>query len=182
VVFELSPNSGGKWSESVLYNFTGAPDGGGPEALIPDGAGNMFGVTYLGGAGTNSDCTEIGGCGTLFELSPNSSGGYTETVLHSFNDGLDGNSPTAPVMDSSGNIYIAMIHGGVTDAGNVLEFTLGSDGIWHYTTLRSFAGGPGGGGPEEILLDSSGDVFGEAYFGGTKNYGVLFELLPPLTE
>lgn len=172
IVFELSPASGG-WTETVLYNFAGTPDGSRPQKMIPDGKGNFFGITEQGGGGTN--CTV--GCGTLFELSP-SSGGYTETVLHSFNEVLDGYSPQDLHFDSAGNLYVASLGGGVGGKGVVLEFTLGSDGIWEYTTLYSFAGANGGGLPYQIALDSSGDVYGIAGEGGTKSDGVLFELLP----
>ncbi|MGA3210889.1 MAG: Ig-like domain repeat protein [Terriglobales bacterium] len=47
-VFEVSPPSGGigPWSETVLYSFTGASDGGGPYAgLIFDSQGNLYGTT-----------------------------------------------------------------------------------------------------------------------------------------
>ena len=66
-------------TEIVLYNFCSQPncvDGEGPaSSLAPDGAGNFYGTTQLGGA--NMD-------GTVFELSPNGVGGYNETVLYSF--------------------------------------------------------------------------------------------------
>src|SRR5208282_2194020 len=56
-------------TEAVLYNFTGNPDGANPESrLTADSAGNLYGTTYSGGLGS----------GTVFELSPNSSGGWTE--------------------------------------------------------------------------------------------------------
>jgi uncharacterized repeat protein (TIGR03803 family) len=45
-VFELtSPSiSGGNWTESILYNFMGSPDGGVPTGLIM-GSGNLYGTT-----------------------------------------------------------------------------------------------------------------------------------------
>jgi uncharacterized repeat protein (TIGR03803 family) len=50
VVFELMPSSGGKWTENILYNFTGDADGGEPPAgVILDTAGNLYGTTALGG-------------------------------------------------------------------------------------------------------------------------------------
>jgi len=182
VVFELTPNSNGTWTESVLYTFAGAPgDGAFPGPLTPDGKGNIFGTTAYGGDGTNSVCLETNpvGCGTLFELSPSSGGGYTETVLHDYNSVLDGNNPGGPLLiDGGGNLYVASAFGGVGSAGVVLEFTLGTDGIWQYTTLHSFANGNGGGLPSVLLLDSSDNVYGETYLGGSKGDGVVFELSP----
>src|ERR1700722_960551 len=70
-------------SFTVLYAFTGGSDGANPLAgLIADGAGNLYGTTYAGGATQN---------GTVFTLTPDG----TESVLHSFGGGSDGNSPMA---------------------------------------------------------------------------------------
>jgi uncharacterized repeat protein (TIGR03803 family) len=62
-LFELSPRAQGQtaWTEQVLFSFTG-PNGAGPDgALIADGAGNLYGTTYEGGANS---------VGAVFELSP----------------------------------------------------------------------------------------------------------------
>ena len=52
-VFELTPSSGGQWTESILYSFTG-PSGQstpGPTAsLTMDSLGNLYGTTATGGA------------------------------------------------------------------------------------------------------------------------------------
>ena len=89
-------------TETVLYNFTGGSDGAHPQSrLTADGKGNFYGTTYQGGTS---------GSGTVFELSPNGTGGWNETVLHSFNGGLnigpDGAGPSGPVIfDRVGNLY-----------------------------------------------------------------------------
>jgi uncharacterized repeat protein (TIGR03803 family) len=45
VAFQLVPSAGG-WTENVLYTFTGnADDGWGPNGLIQDSQGNLYGVT-----------------------------------------------------------------------------------------------------------------------------------------
>ena len=52
VVFKLSPPAAGQtaWTKTVLHSFNGA-DGGDPlAALIADGAGNLYGTAYRGGA------------------------------------------------------------------------------------------------------------------------------------
>ena len=70
------------WNETVLYTFTGNPDGANPHYvnLAFDQAGNIYGTTSGGG---------MYGEGTTFELTP-SGGGYTESILHNFGSGTDG--------------------------------------------------------------------------------------------
>ena len=62
-------------TESVLYNFTGTPDGANPYSTLTFQGGNIFGTTYKGG---------LYGAGTVFELTPNGTGGWSESVLYSF--------------------------------------------------------------------------------------------------
>jgi len=113
VVFELSPQPGGTWAESVLYAFCSLPDctdgqepGSGP--LVMDFAGNIYGTTYFGGAYRNCNGD---GCGVVFKLDA----AGKETVLHSFTGGSDGASPVAGLaMDSSDNLYGTTQGGGAT--------------------------------------------------------------------
>ena len=95
-------NSSGNYTEKVLYSFAGGSDGANPVAgLIADAPGNLYGTTLFGGAAGN---------GTVFEL-VNSSGNYTEKVLHSFSGssfsgGSDGGQPQdGLIADASGNLY-----------------------------------------------------------------------------
>src|SRR6516225_8523557 len=87
-VFELSPDGSGGWTERVLHNFGRGLDGAGPDyGLIWDNAGNLYGTTNAGG----THCPSAA-CGTVFEMTPNGSGGWTEKVLHNFG-GADGAGP-----------------------------------------------------------------------------------------
>jgi uncharacterized repeat protein (TIGR03803 family) len=110
VAFELSPQAGGKWTETVLYNFcsvAGCSDGHEPDSgpLVRDSEGNLYGTTIFGG--TYRDC-DGDGCGVVYKL--DSAG--QETVLYSFQGGPDGAVPEpGVVMDASGNLY------GVTQVG-----------------------------------------------------------------
>ena len=73
-------------TESVLYSFAGGADGSSPEAgVILDGAGNLYGDTYLGGTG---GCPN--GCGVVFAITPDG----TETTLVSLGK-RDGGYPGA---------------------------------------------------------------------------------------
>ena len=92
-------------TETLLYTFCangfGCTDGAIPNApLTPDGKGNFFGATVSGGTGPD-EC-----CGTVFELSPNGDGGWTETVLYSFTGYTGEAYPTGSLaFDSAGNLY-----------------------------------------------------------------------------
>ncbi len=44
-VFELTPSNGG-WTETILYNFTGGSDGGGPSSLTLGSDGNLYGTRW----------------------------------------------------------------------------------------------------------------------------------------
>ena len=106
-VFKLSTSG----KETVLYNFTGSPDGAAPLAsLIMDKKGRLYGTTPDGGAGT---CSFVApGCGTVFRLSTSGK----ETVLHRFEGSLgDGAIPYASlVMDTAGNLYGTTTSGGAS--------------------------------------------------------------------
>jgi uncharacterized repeat protein (TIGR03803 family) len=107
-VFELA-SSLGSYTENVLYSFKGAGDDDGQTpvpGLVMDASANLYGTTRLGG----TDCAPDG-CGIVFEL-VNSSGTYTEKILHRFGVAGDGEVPAAPLaIDSVGNLY------GTTDVG-----------------------------------------------------------------
>jgi len=103
VVYKLDT----KGHESVLYSFTGGADGGYPNAVIRDSAGNFYGTTYYGGTA---------GAGVVYKLDTTGK----ETVLYSFTGGVDGGSPYAGVIgDSVGNLY-GTTYGGGTKSGGVV--------------------------------------------------------------
>ena len=54
-------------TETVLYNFLGGKDGRFPDGLAIDAAGNLYGVTELGGL---KSCLFESSCGTVFKLTP----------------------------------------------------------------------------------------------------------------
>jgi uncharacterized repeat protein (TIGR03803 family) len=103
-VFELSPQPGGSWKETVLYAFcslSGCADGEAPGTgpLVRDAHGNLYGTTYFGGAHRNCNGDA---CGVVFRLDTSGK----ETVLYSFTGGAGGAFPLAGlVMDATGALY-----------------------------------------------------------------------------
>jgi uncharacterized repeat protein (TIGR03803 family) len=176
MVFKLSPDSNGKWTERVLYSFQGGTsDGNCPLAgVIFDREGNLYGTTFEGGS---TNCEAFGdGCGVVFELSPTEKEPWKETVLLMF-QGTDGSNP-----DSAGNLYgcAAPRDGNFLSRGVVFELSPGSRG-WIEHVLHRFGTGYDGSGPGgTLILDAEGNIYGATVFGGTDGSGTVFKLSPAL--
>jgi len=175
VVFKLSRRTTGGWAETVLYNFKGgSQDGETPhDSLVMDSAGNLYGTTVAGGGSCNT------GCGIVFQLSPASSGSWTETVLHHFAGGTDGATPYSGVIfDAAGNLYGATTVGGSNGVGTVYKLAPAA-GRWTETILYSFKGVPDGATPYAApVFDNAGNLYGTTYKGGAANQGTVYELSP----
>jgi len=168
-VFELSKTG----KETVLYSFTGGADGANPVAgVIQDAKGNLYGATYLGG---DLNCNFGNGCGTLFKLSKTG----VESVLYSFTGGADGANPLAGVIqDAKGNLY------GTTDLGGDLNCNAGNgcgtlfklSKTVKQAVLYSFTGVVDGAGPNEVIQDAKGNLYGTANWRGVSDNGTVFKL------
>ncbi len=168
-------------TEAALYSFGGVLDGNGSapqSALVRGAVGNLYGTTLYGGS--YSFDGELG-WGTVFELSPTAGGGWTETVLHSFNqDGTDGVSPESSlVLDAAGNLYGTTYGGGAHGFGTVFELSPTAGAAWSETILHSFNNSGDGYTPTgSLALDSADNLYGTTVFGGRYNSGTVFELSP----
>ena len=92
---------------------------------------------------------------------------------------IDGEFLQNIAIDSAGNLYSASSGGGPSDWGTVFELSPESGGIWNETILFGFPSSTNGEGPNAILVDSSGKIYGTTYTGGDKasgGDGVVFEL------
>jgi uncharacterized repeat protein (TIGR03803 family) len=168
----FAPTSAQTQTETVLYSFTGQPDGQAPYGnLIFDAAGNLYGTTFNGG--------ETGG-GEVFKMAPQSGGGWSYSILFSFNS--DSSGAYAPfgglVFDSDGNLYGTTYFGGAYGNGTVFELRPRA-GSWTIQILHSFDdNGKDGAYPaSNVTLDSAGNVYGTTSQGGIQNGGVVFELV-----
>ena len=186
-VFELSPNGSGGWTGRTLYSFQGQSDGALPFAgMVVDQSGNFYGTTRNGGGGNTVNCAtaEGDGCGTVYKLSPNGSGGWTETTLYAFQGGNDGGAPTDPViLDQSGNLFSTTRYGGGSAkcaagslfCGAVFELSPNGSGGWTESVLYGFQGGNDGdfdnsstGG---VIRDQAGNLYGTTSSGGGTGCG-----------
>ena len=178
IIFQLTPNSDGSWTENVIHSFSGT-DGQLPAGpLILDQAGGFYGTTAYGG---RNNCNDIG-CGTVFRLTPNGDGTWRENILHSFR-GADGSNPGGSlVLDGAGNLQGTTSNGGADticpDCGTVFQLTPKQDGSWKETVLHSFHRYDGVNPFAGVISDTAGNLYGTTPTGGPNGYGTVFKLRP----
>jgi uncharacterized repeat protein (TIGR03803 family) len=180
-VFELSPNGSGGWNETIIYSFAGSPDGASPydNGLTFDSHGNLFGTTFYGGRTGGNTCGTLG-CGAVFELSPNGSGGWTEQVLYQFSAGVGGYYPVGNlVVDANGNLFGAADYGGARGRGTIYELSPSSSG-WTFNVIYFLQGAVSGSFPTALTSDASGNLYSTSYSGGNGGFGsgTVFRLSP----
>ncbi len=169
-VYELSPAQGGGWTEKVIHAFTGGDDGstGSLGQLLIDGAGNLYGVTELGGKF---------GAGTIFKLGL-SSGAWKMSTLYAFGGEPDAGFPYGGLIaDVQGDLYGTTYYGGQNGLGAVFELNAhGQESV-----IYSFQSGNDGNSPTSTLIfDKAGNLYGTASAGGNAgcSCGTVFELSP----
>ncbi len=145
-VFKLHPNGDGSYTESVLYSFTGSPDGAVPTGLALDASDNVYGTTGLGG--TSTVCS-ISGCGTVFEITAGSTG-TTDTI-----SATSGSGQTATVGENfSARLVATVVNGsGAGVSGVTVTFNAPVSG----------AGGTFAGGVSTAVTTASGIAISEVF-------------------
>ena len=174
-VFMLTPQSSG-YKSTTLWTFDG-PDGKFPLAgVYLDPSGNIFGTTYVGGGNSY---------GGVYELVPKSPGSpattYSESVIYSFTDGLDGANPSDVLTpDGSGGFYTTTGGARAGVNGSVIHLVppISPSTSWTSTTLYSFSGGTDGQAPlASVVLDPVRMIlYGTAFYGGAYGGGSVFKL------
>jgi len=137
VAYELSPQTGGMWKQTILYRF-GAFTGDGQfpaGGLAFDRKGNLYGTTQGGGLTGCPNSTEY--CGTVFEL-VHSPEGWKEKILYRLNISQGEYPWDVPTLDAAGNLYATAYEGGAKLFGTVFELTPTSQGEWKFHLIHSF--------------------------------------------
>jgi uncharacterized repeat protein (TIGR03803 family) len=179
-ILMLATAAGAASKYKTLYKFKGKMDGGYPYAgLVADTSGNLYGTTSAGGD-LNTPCGSE--CGTVFKLTPNGDGSWTESVIHFFeDDNIDGMNPNAGlIFDAAGNLYGTTVSGpGISGRGTVFELKPNSDGSWTESVLCSFTGFGDGEWPvAPLIMDHAGNLYGTTSAGWDNNGGAVFQLTP----
>ncbi|MGH6890025.1 MAG: choice-of-anchor tandem repeat GloVer-containing protein [Rhizomicrobium sp.] len=183
-------------SYKVLYSFCAqahCTDGKGPNGLIEDKKGNLYGTVYQGGAK---------GFGGIFELKHGAAGRYRYKLLYSFcaeQNCVDGGYPTGGlIIDTKGNLYGTALIGGSQGNGEVFELKRAKQkhapAGWSIAVLYGFCPQANnctdGVGPDSGLAyagaqsgapyDGTSPLFGTTDGGGVVNVwqGVAYEIQP----
>jgi hypothetical protein len=183
VVFKLTPPApkATKWTEKVLYSFTGQSDGAGPlAALVIDKSGNLYGTTSAAG----DACQIFTGCGTAFELiaPPKGKTVYRFKALHGFAGDADGSIPLAALTLGKGGVLYGTTSrygdtnvecGSAIGCGTIFRLNPPTKDIpvWTETVLYRFnSGADGGASSASLRLNAaSGLLYGTAPQGGKTN-------------
>jgi uncharacterized repeat protein (TIGR03803 family) len=120
------------------------------------------------------------GCASAL-LFPAAAGAQTETVLHSFGNGVDGQIPSGKLFGVTGTLYGTTQYGGVNCQGGCgTVFALAPD-TGTETVLCSFCSQrhcKDGALPWAGLIDVKGTLYGTTASGGAYDYGSVFALNP----
>lgn len=160
-VYQMT-KSGDTWTEAPIHVFSGF-DGAHPwGGVVLDANGNLYGTTQDGGSNNS---------GTIFQPKYVVGVGWTENILHSFQNGNDGGHPIAGLTwDTSGNLY------GATTSGAIFKLSPSGDN-WIYTVIYRIGGALMQCGPRASLtIDAAGKLYGTSYCSGASGMGSVFEL------
>lgn len=175
--FELSPSTGGTWTETLLHSFAANPDVAPPTSgLTFDKSGNLYGV---GGNGEYST-------GGVYRLSL-TGGSWTETILFPFSTQAGYNAVGNLILDGEGNLYGVTNFGGTYGVGLAYKLVPTLSGLWTQSILYNFRGVDGDGAYPNagLSFDSEGNLYGTTLYGGvfggscgSIGCGAVFELTP----
>jgi uncharacterized protein (TIGR03437 family) len=195
-IFTVRPDGSG----TTLYRFGGAMNGGQPNPnLIQATDGNFYGTTYWGGVGCGVG-QGVGGCGTIFQITP---GGQLTTIYRFGASTTGGGTPpdgTNPIggliQGSDGYLYGTTEYGGnsvpyhctalasgdlTAGCGTIFKVTTGGS----LTTLYTFNGPPDAANPTASLIQGTdGNFYGTGAAGGTVSPtdGTFFKMTPAGAE
>ena len=170
VVYELSQDNNGQWTETVVHSFV-HQEGDNPDAaMVFDNQGDLYGTTADGGP-TNQ--------GIIFELTPEGND-WTLNMIYDY--GLR----AGVLLDNGGNVY-APVGPGNFGLGAIAELSPGPSG-WTYTSLYSFCAQPkcsdGSNPTAPPVWGVGGSLYGTTLWGGNQKNcsqgsygcGVVFRL------
>jgi len=158
VVFSLAPSQNRQWAYSVLYTFTGSPDGNPYGSLLEDASGKLYGLAFQINAGQE-----------IFKLTrPRSQErGWTRTIVYSPSDGV-----TSITAGMNGVLFGVEAGNFDFDAGNLFQLTPREGGGVDFKLLVDFNNGPDSN-PNGVVVGPPGALYG-TLSGGDSDGGAVF--------
>jgi uncharacterized repeat protein (TIGR03803 family) len=160
-VFSVDPATG---NGSPLYRFGAPPDAGSPDGELLAVQNELYGVAQSGGTDTYN--------GAIYKIDPSSG---TETLVHSFAAGTDGDAPSGALIYAKNGIYGTTQMGGSANDGTIFRVNPAT-GKTH--VIYSFQGGNDGQYPCAGLLAQAGIFYGTTLSGGPADAGTVFKINP----
>jgi hypothetical protein len=171
-VFQLSPNTQGKYKISKLYAFHGAADGQAPSSPVVISGSDLIGTTAL--SGPNGD-------GTAYELASSGST-YSLASLYAFTGSAnDGAAPSGTLARIGSTIYGSSVPD-CSKCGLVYALTTTTGTGLAVSPIATFSGTQGY--ATRSLNNLSGQLYGTNLNGGrvkkicTQGCGTIFTLTP----
>lgn len=167
--------SGNGWTENVIYTFDGGQeDGAGPQNLVQDSSGNLYGTSTWSNCEDGPPCSQAG---ILFELSPSGDQWnftqlwflYHQNKIFPYQDRFQ-----TLAIDAGDGLHGTaqdVLYDGCGDPRFPCDyFIFGKPGI-DFGNDEFNAGGPLG-------LDAKGNLYGTTYDCGKNNLGTVWKASP----
>jgi uncharacterized repeat protein (TIGR03803 family) len=173
---------------TTVYNFNGGADGAFPIGGLTLGSdGVLYGTTSGGGTSYTYGCgvPSLGGCGTVFSLTPPAAAGgaWTETQLYVFGlCGIDVGIPFSNVVFGPGGVlYGTAAYCGPGGAGGAYSLTppASGTGLWTESLLANFDVTNGSFPIAGVVLGGGGTLYGATWEGGSAIGGTVYSVAPP---
>lgn len=152
---------------STIVSFNGTNGVGPWSGLSVDSHGNFYGTTQQGGSKNQ---------GTVYQLA---AGTYSLTTLVSFNTANGSNPMGGITVDLNGNLFGTANIGGANNNGTIYKITADTH---EFSLLASFKNTVTGAGPNGLIADTYGNLYGTTSGGGTYGRGTIFEFLADTQE
>jgi uncharacterized repeat protein (TIGR03803 family) len=169
-VYELSPASGGNWTETTLHRFN--PQAGGqPFSEVNfDLAGDLYGTVSAGPRGGRAQC------GGVWRLTPQPDNVFKANTFLFNQSGANGCDPAAGVfMDSEANTVFGTTSTGGGSNGGTLFKIAGTKQTVLYNFCQQ-AGCADGSTPSASLTVNGAALYSTTTKGGAFNQGVVFQI------
>jgi uncharacterized repeat protein (TIGR03803 family) len=149
-----------------LFDFNGNDKGGNPHgSLIQAKNGKLYGMTSSGG---------VDDLGVLFEYDLTSAT-YTKKI--DFTGTVNGGVPFGSLLQAKDDLLYGLTSAGGTDnAGTLFQYNIATSA---FAVKVNFDGSVSGNGPQsELIQATDGKLYGTTQYGGSAEYGVLFQYDP----